>query len=804
MFYLLVFQTLDRYSLQTSRMLPSRSLYTFYSTQSPTPLGTNVDSKGFYESTHGSILFKRTKEDVNRVYEEGRRIFTDATFHAILVKVSDEEKMFTRELVEFLRRKLRELASLKSGSKEGTSERVIPLLAVVVLKRATSSPYAAWKTFERLLLRRAPARSLGRLEVSVRSFLGTGYEDYEFEEDPDEILDEFLEMTSPLLTDEDRRTVKRLAEISRTVIEKGDSKLDALVSLLESVLENSRDTKVIVFTEYRDTLKYLVEKLKKRRPEWSRSIVSLSSAEVRDRETFERIREAFERDPGVRILAATDVAAEGLNLQVASVVVNYEVPWSLVKLEQRIGRVWRLGQKRDVEAYTLFTDNVVDRAALDSLYRKLLSLKEAELGPRPVIGREVLRYSADARDVEKPSSAALTKGKKFRRVTEAGLIRAYLERDEAGLRELANAILRAREVIEKELSSKSVLYKPRSRRDVEAALGLLGFRDHEEIVESLKRLLKALAPLRNLKYEEDEEGVRVKREKEMAVRVSTLDGFYAYLTGEEGIGGPVCLTALGDEDAVVTLVPVSVRDGRDGSLLYTDVVGYDERSGRVLRGASLLDAVSRALSGLLGAGELAGVLVSEQARAAIVDEVKRSLSDALSILEHYRERLAKRGLRDSRDDWLEVPEHAEVEVSSPIGCLRFTTAEPSVVPEEVKRNAEERAIEVVMEVERKEGRVPERVDRWAHCDIVSRDPRTGEILRFIEVKGHWGPSVYAELTEREVGLAKKEGDRYWLYVVYDIGSGQPKLFRCRDPLKTLRVEVAERARVERRYILRPQ
>jgi len=80
-----------------------------------------------------------------------------------------------------------------------------------------------------------------------------------------------------------------------------------------------------------------------------------------------------------KVLIATDVAAEGLNLQVAHILINYEIPWSLIKLEQRIGRVWRLGQKKEVEAYTLFMTNRADKAALRSIYEKLLNLKRADI-----------------------------------------------------------------------------------------------------------------------------------------------------------------------------------------------------------------------------------------------------------------------------------------------------------------------------------------------------------------------------------------------------------------------------------------
>ena len=95
-------------------------------------------------------------------------------------------------------------------------------------------------------------------------------------------------------------------------------------------------------------------------------------------------------------------AAEGLNLQVANILFNYEVPWSIVKLEQRMGRVWRLGQKREVKIYTLFLDNKSDYDALNIVYRKLLNLRNAEIGARPLLGQEVLTLEeTDASEIGK-------------------------------------------------------------------------------------------------------------------------------------------------------------------------------------------------------------------------------------------------------------------------------------------------------------------------------------------------------------------------------------------------------------------
>jgi hypothetical protein len=121
-----------------------------------------------------------------------------------------------------------------------------------------------------------------------------------------------------------------------------------------------------------------------------------------------------------------------------------------------------------------------------------------------------------------------------------------------------------------------------------------------------------------------------------------------------------------------------------------------------------------------------------------------------------------------------------------IGSVLFISSDtskeapPPIKVEEVER----KAMEFVMEFERRSGRVPEDVSKYEHYDVRSYDPRTGEV-RYIEVKGRWGPTLVVELTETEFEYAKKLGNNYWLYIVYDIGSGKPKLVMIRNPVNNV-------------------
>ncbi|MEM3710056.1 MAG: helicase-related protein [Nitrososphaerales archaeon] len=765
-----------------------------------------LDNRPFYEATHGSLLFRRTKEDINKIYE-GKEIFPPAKFYAGVVKARDDETEFVERLVNFLRTKLVEFAYEKGL----ISERIIPLLTILIFKRATSSPYAAMRTLERMLVKRAAPELSKELIDRVRSFIEVGYEDYEYlEKDPEEVFNEFLDATSPLLSDRDREEIRRLRDMAKTIMEKGDSKLNAVISLLEDIMAED-GSKVIVFTEYKDTLEYMVENLKLKHQEWFKSILRLSSDETRDEKVFQRIRNAFENDPKAKILIATDVVAEGVNLQVAHIIINYEIPWSFVKLEQRIGRVWRLGQKREVEAYTMFMANIADQTALNSMYEKLLNLKRAKLSPRPVTGQEVLLY-AEAEDLTRfPPSVAVRESrgkKKFFKVTEAKSILTYLREDKAGLDSLVASIIAARQEIENELASKGILYKPKIKEEVEGTVGLLGFKSPAELIESMKSLIRSSSSILGFKVSEEGEALKVSKGFEMPLLVDTLDDIYGILAegrSEKRRENPLGLIAYGHEKGKVVLMPIQIKDKRSGMTLYRELIGIDVDRSELLRGSAVLQLLSQALSSCLGIVDptKTDLEISINLIPNILENVRRSILRLLEPVSSYVTKLSNASLRELDKTWIK-PTDMEIILLDPIAYIRFIEAPKTLavaIPEAVRRKAEEKAVEIVIEIERAEGRVPVRVPDEEHYDIKSVSPSTDEI-RFIEVKGHMGPEVYGELTDEEAKLADKEGNCYWLYIVYNIESGKNEWIRFRDPLRTMNWRVFER--VEKRYLLWPK
>jgi len=771
----------------------------------------SMDTRQFYESTHGAILFRRTKEDVNKIYEE-RDVFLPAKFYAGVISARKDEALFIERLIKFLRGKLTEFAYEKGL----ISEKVIPLLTVLIFKRAASSPYAAFTTLERLLLKRAAPELTKDLIDSVDSFLRVEYGDYEYpEKDPDEIFNEFIDsirsLPSELLSERDVEEIMVLRDMARSIMKKGDSKLNALISLLEDIMVDE-GSKAIIFTEYKDTANYLMESINEKHPEWIANVLKLTSEETRDEEKFQRIKNAFETSPKARILIATDVIAEGVNLQVAHILVNYEIPWSLIKVEQRIGRVWRLGQKKEVEAYTFFMNNMADFAALSSMYQKLIALKRAELQPRPVTGQEVLLYADTEELIRPPPPVALVldgKKKKFVRVTEARTILTFLKEDKVGLEKLVASIIAARQEVEKELLSKNVLYKPRTRQEVESFMRLLGFKTPTSLFEALRSLIKDSSEILGFKIIETTNGVKVSTGLEMLKPMDTIDDIYGLFPKNYAKDTlelkPVNLVAYGKPESTVIILPVEVKDRKSGVLLYRELVGVRREDNDVLRGEHLLSFLSEVLAnclGLMGETKLDSEIPIENL-GELVNTIKENVKRILEPISRYMRTVESLKLRDIDKVWLRFQD-IEITPLSPIAYVYIITkpaALPEMVSEEKKRRIEEIAMRIVIEKEKEEGRIPESVAESEHYDIKSINLETGEI-RLIEVKGHEGSGFYAELTEDEAKLAERECDRYWLYIVFDIGSENPKLLRFRDPLKTMNWKIFEK--VEKRFILWPK
>jgi hypothetical protein len=170
--------------------------------------------------------------------------------------------------------------------------------------------------------------------------------------------------------------LKGLEAKAKTVVASGqDRKWDELSKLLQNAPEmrdaSGRQRKLIIFSEHRDTLNYLHEKIAGVLGSHD-AVVTIHGGTHRDERR--KIQALFRSDPDVRVLIATDAAGEGVNLQNANLMVNYDLPWNPNRLEQRFGRIHRIGQVEVCHLWNL----VAKETREGDVYHRLLEKLEVE------------------------------------------------------------------------------------------------------------------------------------------------------------------------------------------------------------------------------------------------------------------------------------------------------------------------------------------------------------------------------------------------------------------------------------------
>lgn len=174
-------------------------------------------------------------------------------------------------------------------------------------------------------------------------------------------------------------TLKRLEAIAWRVRQSAsDRKWDELSKLLQTAEamfdSEGHRRKLVIFTEHRDTLNYLAQRI--------RTLLGRQEAVVTihggmGREERLKVQELFTQDPGTYILVATDAAGEGINLQRAHLMVNYDLPWNPNRIEQRFGRIHRIGQTEVCHLWNLVAEETREGDVYLTLLRKLEAERQA-------------------------------------------------------------------------------------------------------------------------------------------------------------------------------------------------------------------------------------------------------------------------------------------------------------------------------------------------------------------------------------------------------------------------------------------
>ena len=173
------------------------------------------------------------------------------------------------------------------------------------------------------------------------------------------------------------------------VLRDQDSKFDLLAKSLRMYFAEYPEEKVVLFSYFRGTLRYLEKRLKE---------IGLIGAVLMGgmKEDRTEIIEQFESNPALRILLSSEVASEGVDLQFSRFLINYDLPWNPMKVEQRIGRIDRLGQKAEkINILNLVYADTIDSRIIDRLYDRLKIFERALGGLEAVLGDEIQQLTAE-------------------------------------------------------------------------------------------------------------------------------------------------------------------------------------------------------------------------------------------------------------------------------------------------------------------------------------------------------------------------------------------------------------------------
>ncbi len=283
---------------------------------------------------------------------------------------------------------------------EGRRGAVVGFALTTLQRRLASSPEAIYQSLvrrHRRLENRISEERIRRRGEEILARLGTpaipaefrGGEDDDF--DADDLPDGELEDLEEQLVDEasaartiaeleqEIATLADLEELARQLRDSGqDRKWEELASILQQYPEmfdaHGNRRKLIIFSEHRDTLRYLVGKIRLLVGD-ANAVVAIHGGMAR--EVRRKVQQAFVQDKDVLVLVATDAAGEGVNLQRAHLMVNYDLPWNPNRIEQRFGRVHRIGQTEVCHLWNLVAEDTREGQVFARLFEKLDEQRKA-------------------------------------------------------------------------------------------------------------------------------------------------------------------------------------------------------------------------------------------------------------------------------------------------------------------------------------------------------------------------------------------------------------------------------------------
>lgn len=303
------------------------------------------------------------------------RIFTKRIPHTVDFQIDGAEFDLYRDVTRFVKRE----SARAAAEGEDPRARAIGFLMSLYQRRLASSTYAMRRSLENRA--RRLEEGLKRAQDLARQAppdLPDPEELEEMEESERERLEAITLARSADQVREEVQELRRLAAQAQTVEDAGaEGKLSKFKNLLhkEGFFDHPNQ-RLLLFTEFKDTLDYLVERL----TSWGFRVGCIHGgmkSGSRDEPGTRLHAEQQFREGEIQVLVATEAAGEGINLQVCNILFNYDIPWNPNRLEQRMGRIHRYGQRKDCLIFNFVATNTIEGRVLQRLLEKLQEIRDA-------------------------------------------------------------------------------------------------------------------------------------------------------------------------------------------------------------------------------------------------------------------------------------------------------------------------------------------------------------------------------------------------------------------------------------------
>jgi len=375
---------------------------------------------GVHVSDTSDLMRRLVKEDLLKF--DGKPLFPERKAYAVEYKLSDLEAILYKRVTEYVREEFNRADALGNEGRKGT----VGFALTILQRRLASSPEAIYQSLTRRrerLQKRLREEELLKRGSSASIEFGQVLDSEDIEDDLEDVPSEEREAKEEEVADlaTASRTIaelqveisllQELEQLALQVRRSGtDKKWEELSQLLQNIsnpgknLDSCQDSnppefnaetfnaaghrrKLVIFTEHRDTLNYLAQRI--------RTLLGRTEAVVTihggmGREERRKAQEAFTQDIAVQVLIATDAAGEGINLQRAHLMVNYDLPWNPNRLEQRYGRIHRIGQTEVCHLWNLVAKETREGDVYLALLKKL-EIEQEALGGKvfDVLGKAI-------------------------------------------------------------------------------------------------------------------------------------------------------------------------------------------------------------------------------------------------------------------------------------------------------------------------------------------------------------------------------------------------------------------------------